>query len=245
MLQKILFLFFFMLPLFSFSQKEIKISDDIFLIQISENAYIHKTFVTLEKYGRISSNGLLYTNEKEGFLFDTPFFEDQTILLLDWIRDSLKIELKGVIANHFHEDCLGGLGVVHERDIPSYGSKLTRKLAKADSMIVPQKKLRKNHQLKLGEKIIICSYHGPAHTKDNIVTWVPDEKILFGGCMLKSLKSGKGNLADAVVEEWDDTIQNVKNSYPDLKIAIPGHGKHGGMDLLDYTIEMFQEKSEN
>ena len=59
--------------------------------------------------------------------------------------------------------------------------------------------------------------------------------------MLKSLKSGKGNLADAVVEEWDDTIQKVKNSYSDLKIAIPGHGKHGGMDLLDYTIEMFDD----
>jgi metallo-beta-lactamase class B len=32
-------------------------------------------------------------------------------------------------------------------------------------------------------------YPGAGHTRDNIVVWVPQDKVLFGGCLIKSLEA--------------------------------------------------------
>jgi metallo-beta-lactamase class B len=63
--------------------------------------------------------------------------------------------------------------------------------------------------------------------------------ILFGGCLIKSIDSnGLGNLSDAVVADWDKTIEKVMKKYPVIKTVIPGHGNFGGPELLTHTIEL-------
>ena len=59
--------------------------------------------------------------------------------------------------------------------------------------------------------------------------------------MIKSLKSGKGNLADASVKKWSKTVSKIKKTFPHIEIVVPGHGKAGGTALLDYTIDMFKQ----
>ena len=66
------------------------------------------------------------------------------------------------------------------------------------------------------------------------------KKILFGGCMVKSLDGGRGYLGDANLKQWSATISKVKKAFPGAKIVIPGHGDQGGIALLDYTIKMFE-----
>jgi len=73
------------------------------------------------------------------------------------------------------------------------------------------------------------------------VGYVPSEKALFGGCLLKHVNASKGNLADANTSEWSSSVAKIKKEYPDLEIVIPGHGKNGGIELLDYTIKLFQQ----
>ena len=46
----------------------------------------------------------------------------------------------------------------------------------------------------------------------------------------------KGNLADAEIDAWSETVSDVKKAYPELKHVVPGHGLSGGVDLLEYTI---------
>ena len=65
--------------------------------------------------------------------------------------------------------------------------------------------------------------------------------MLFGGCLIKAQGAGKGNLADADVEAWPVTVKSVKERFKHAHTVVPGHGKHGGTDLLDYTITKFSE----
>lgn len=111
-------------------------------------------------------------------------------------------------------------------------------------MPVPQNTFIEKYELEIGDKKVICQYFGEAHTKDNIVVWIPDEEILFGGCMVKSINSSKGNLADANVNEWSKVVGKVKNKFTSARLVIPGHGSYGGLELLDYTIKLFSEKEE-
>jgi metallo-beta-lactamase class B len=217
----------------------IKVADDIEIIKISEYSYIHTTYVNSPQYGRFGSNGFIYTNNGKALLFDTPMTEDLTRELANWIRDSLKAEIKGFVPNHWHDDCMGGLTYLHRLGIESYAFDLTREIAESKSLPVPLHGFSDSLKLKLDNLEIICKYYGPAHSIDNIVVWVPSEKILFAGCMVRDLRTqGLGNTADGDISEYPNTIKRVMEEYDDARIVIPGHGQSGGVELMKHTLEL-------
>lgn len=223
------------------AQAHYTLSPDLEITQITAFAYVHSSYSESETYGRFSSNGVIYADSGKAIVFDTPVSPEQSRILLDWLQDSMKFEVLGVVVNHFHVDCLGGLEEFHKRKIRSISHRKTQKLAKQAGNPVPEIGFVRSLDLQVGAQLIVCKHLGEAHTKDNIITWFPGENMLFGGCMVKSLKSGKGNTADANLTEWANTIKLIQESFPGLKIVVPGHGKTGDASLLDYTVEMFQK----
>lgn len=215
----------------------IVVHEDLEIVQLSANVWVHRSYTTFEPYGRFYSNGMIYVVEGECMVFDTPMSKEITALLLDWIEQEAAWTIKGIV----DDDCLGGLGLFHERGIPSYAMEQTIALAKADSVSVPRIGMKSKSSLRLNGKKIKLYYPGEAHTRDNMVAWLPSEKLIFGGCMVKSVGAGKGNLADANVEAWSETVAKVKARYPKAKWVIPGHGEYGGTELMDFTIELFSQ----
>jgi len=92
----------------------------------------------------------------------------------------------------------------------------------------------------VGQKKVISMFVGEGHTKDNLIGYFSDEGILFGGCLVKATGSAKGNLEDANTTEWPKTVEKLRILVPQVKIVIPGHGKPGGEELLDYTVDLFR-----
>ena len=143
--------------------KRIKISKDIELIQLSENAYVHVSYSELPNFGRFSSNGLIFINGSEAFLFDTPATDSLTIDLVAWITESMKLKIVGFIPNHWHSDCMGGLGYLHHQKIESYASQVTIDIAKSQNLPIPEHGFKDSLQLQVGDKLIKCYYLGAAH----------------------------------------------------------------------------------
>lgn len=225
-------------PLPSYKSEALKI------YPVSEHALVHETYLHIPFYGFFPCNGLIYVSNGEAMVFDTPTEDSVSVELINWIEQELKCKITGVVANHFHIDCIGGLGPFHEKNISSYGNKLTIELADSnETKVIPQIAFDKNHELSIGRLKVINQTFGAAHTRDNIVSYFPTDQVLFGGCQVKAVDAGKGNLEDAKVQEWANTIQKIKATYPDLKYIIPGHGKVGGMELLDFTIALFSSDS--
>ncbi len=223
------------------AQTQYTLSPDLAIIQVTDFAYVHISYSESETYGRFSSNGVIYADSGKAIVFDTPVSPEQSRILLDWLQDSMKFEVLGVVVNHFHTDCLGGLEEFHKRKIKSIAHRKTQKLAKQAGNPVPEIGFVRSLDLKVGAQFIVCKHLGEAHTKDNIVTWFPGDNMLFGGCMVKSLNSGSGNTEDANLAEWTNTIKLIQETFPGLKIVVPGHGKIGDASLLDYTEKMFQK----
>ncbi len=221
--------------------RQIHISPDLELDQLTERVYVHRSFLESAQFGRVPCNGMIYIDSAKALIFDTPTTPELTGQLLNWLEDSLKVSIQGVVVNHFHGDCLGGLAEVHRRNIPSIAHRKTQKLAKKAGLTVPEIGFVKTLDMQVGGRPVVCRHLGEAHTQDNIVVWLPLEKVLFGGCMVKSLDAGKGNLADANVAAWPATIEAIQAAFPDVAIVIPGHGAPGGPELLDYTIRLFRE----
>jgi metallo-beta-lactamase class B len=73
------------------------------------------------------------------------------------------------------------------------------------------------------------------------VSYLPDEKVLFGGCQVKAMGAGRGNVADANTVLWPVQAKAIKAAYPEAEIIVPGHGSLGKHALLDFTAELFSE----
>ncbi len=215
-------------------------TEELIIHQISPNSYIHETFLQTDDYGKVSCNGYVFIKDQEAIIFDTPSEPGAASELIDFIQGHLGATIKYIVPTHFHIDCLGSLDVFHEKGITSLSNKLTAQLAKKEGNVVPQKKFKNSYSLMIGEEEVIIRHFGAGHTLDNVIAYVPSEQLIFGGCLVKTLRAGKGYLGDANVNEWPTTINNIKSALNDLKVVIPGHGKHGGPDLLDYTITVFK-----
>lgn len=223
--------------------KTIRISANLELIRISENAYIHVSYSDLPKYGRYPKNGLIFLNGKSALLFDTPWTEASTKDLVSWLRDSLKIEITGFVPNHWHDDCIAGLGYLQTLKIESWANQKTIDITRSHNLPVPDHGFTDSLQLHLGNKLVLCYFPGAAHSLDNIVVWIPSERILFAGCMVKSMASEDlGNTADGDLVTYPETIEKVIKKFPTATIVIPGHGQFGGSDLVYHTLELSKKK---
>ncbi|MBN1638583.1 MAG: hypothetical protein JW866_06440, partial [Ignavibacteriales bacterium] len=84
-------------------------------------------------------------------------------------------------------------------------------------------------------------YLGAGHTRDNIVIYIPDNKILFSGCMIKSLDSKNlGNITEGDLEEYPKTLDKLLKKFKEAQIVIPGHGNYGGLDLIHHTLKLIK-----
>lgn len=217
----------------------IKLSEDLELIPLNDHTYIHKSFTNSEQFGRFSSNGLIYIQNGEALVADTPSDTLITNLLIDWMLEQ-ELQIKAVVVNHHHVDALGGLAAFHKLGVPSYGFTKTKLLADSLGFTSPTNTFETFGNIEMGKNSVFFYFFGEGHSIDNTVLWLPIDNILFGGCMIKSLGSGKGNLEDANIQEWSNTVMKVREHLPQIEVVIPGHGKHGGVELLDFTIKMFK-----
>lgn len=236
------FTLIFLLSFNAFSQsvhQRIQVSDDIGLIRLSDNTYIHVSVSEIPGYGKVSSNGLIFINEGNAFLFDTPVNDSLTRVLVTWLSIEMGVKIVGFVPNHWHGDCIGGLGYLQSQGIKSYANQITIDLARTNHLPVPDSGFRDSLNLSLGDRQISCYYFGAAHSKDNIVVWIPSEQILFAGCMVKSMESDNpGNVAEADLEAYPQTLDKISARFPMAKYVIPGHGQFGGMELIRHTKEL-------
>ena len=214
-------------------------AQQVLLKQLSENTFVHTSYLQTDDFGHVACNGLVIRNGKQALIFDTPTDDKGAKELIRLVQDSLRCKIVVVIPTHFHTDCLGGLQAFHEAGIASIANELTLELAKNSQMTVPEFSFHKSFTFKVGQEKVLIKFLGQGHTRDNVVGYFPSEKVLFGGCLIKEIGASKGYLGDANVEAWSKTVKKVKKAFPQVKHVVPGHGEAGDSSLLDYTRKLF------
>jgi metallo-beta-lactamase class B len=215
-------------------------SETLKVEQLTPGTFRHISYHVTEDFGKVACNGMITVNNGEALVCDTPINDEVAGELINWIENTLECKTIGIVVTHFHQDCLGGLNEVHRRQIPSYANLETISLAKMEGSAVPRNGFQKSLEINVGDKGIVAEFPGEGHTSDNIVCYFPSGKVLFGGCLIKSEKAGKGYLGDANIREWSNTVEAVRLKYGHAKLIIPGHGNPGGKKLLNYTIKLFK-----
>jgi len=200
-----------------------------------------KTYLIQSSYacnGYLDCNHLLIVDKEDIILINTPAKDSLTAIMLNCIEKKFKRKVTKVIVSHFHDDSSGGLKETSKRGIISYGLDKTRDLLKSGNTNIDHI-FTDSLTILLQTTRLDLFYLGAGHSIDNIITWLPDEKILFGGCLMKSLNAkDKGNIKDADLLAWPVTVQKAKARFTDAKIVIPGHGSIGDFSVFDHTINI-------
>ncbi|MDE0224597.1 MAG: MBL fold metallo-hydrolase [Gammaproteobacteria bacterium] len=121
-----------------------------------------------------------------------------------------------------------------QREQLEYRLGLTKARAEATKEIEPvppDTTLRDRLDLTRGDREIQIIFCGRAHTGGDVVVYLPADKIVYTGDMAFS---GPSFLGDGHVDEWPDTLMNLKEL--DVELYVPGHGPPfkdpGRLDLV-------------
>ncbi|WP_448550301.1 DIM/SIM/IMP family subclass B1 metallo-beta-lactamase [Thalassotalea fusca] len=204
------------------------------IIPLADDLYHYTSYKHVDGFGLVPSNGLIVVNGNDAFLIDTPWTDQDTAQLLNWITEK-KLSLKGSISTHWHADRSGGINYLNQQGIKTYATSQTNQLLKLNAKAMASSTLNAVHNVLFHDKIETY-YPGAGHSSDNIVVWLPKHQLLFGGCLIKSLSSKSlGDVGDADINAWPVSVANVQAKYPSVKTVIPGHGKTGDDSLLRHT----------
>lgn len=207
---------------------------------IADGFYVHTSYKKLgdQVY---ASNGLVVETDQGVVVIDTPWDTTQTLQLLDWVTTKLKKKVLCCIVTHAHVDRIGGIEAFKQKGISVLSTPLTAERAVQRGFLPPQPLLPNDTLITWGNITAECFFPGKGHTDDNIVVWFPRERILFGGCLVKSVSAtGLGNVADADLSAWPASIRSLMRKFPDHRIVIPGHEGWSDNNSLEHTLDLLK-----
>ena len=217
----------------------IRLSEDVAVRRLDEGVWLHTTYYDISGLRNVPANGLIIIDSKHAMMIDLPWTDKQTGMLFDWVVKEHGAVVEKVVPTHSHIDCAGGLAEAHRRGADSFALERTSEILKQTNKPMPKNRFVERLSLSCGDTNVELSFLGGGHSVDNIVAWVPEKKILFGGCLVKSQNARNlGNTKEADLISYPATLKKVKERYSDVKIVVPGHGWPGGIELIDHTIEL-------
>lgn len=216
-------------------------SQKLDITHLTGNFYVYTTYKDIG--GRpFPSNGLYLVTGNGVVLIDTPWDETQFQPLLDSILKRHHAKPVLCIATHYHDDRTAGLEYFRSKGIQTYTSKQTLDLCKKHHEKKAEFSFKKDTVFNVGGNKIQTFYPGKGHTQDNIIIWFEQDKVLYGGCFVKSTQSaGLGNIADADLKAWPKSMRKLIKKFPRRQFIIPGHQSWTNNKSLEHTLKLLEQ----
>lgn len=211
------------------------------LIELTEGVWRHVSYYRYPGGTDFPSNGLIVRSGAELTLIDTAWGELKTQELLAAIADEIALPVTRAIVTHAHGDRTAGVDVLEAHGVEVFAHPLTRRLTLEYGLPVPDRTLDGLSQpgSRVDLRGLQIGYPGPGHAPDNLVVWLPERRVLFGGCLLRAAAArSAGNTAHADLDSWEQALGRLRESYPNAEIVVPGHGDPGGVELIEHSREL-------
>lgn len=212
---------------------------------VDSNIYLYTSYGDVGNYKNIDANAALIISGKDAIIFDTPWDNAQAEELIRFVQDSLKKNILLSIITHAHVDRIGSIETFQKNNIPTVCYYKTAIEAPKHNHPKPDYNFYgTDTTFKCGNIDIVAYHPGAGHTVDNIVLYVPSKQFLYGGCFIKSGYSQSiGNIADADVTEWPNSIKRMQERFKPtgIKMVIPGHGSWKSDKAIKNTLNLLKE----
>lgn len=212
----------------------------LIITPVTGNVYAYTTFKWYN--GTPNSSNSAYVVTPEGVvLLDTPWDTAQFEPLLDSIEARHGIKAVLCIVTHAHDDRSAGLGFLASKGIATYSSVQTDSISRLKGEERAKYHFTRDTAFRVGGHVFQTFYGGKGHTEDNIVVWLPGQKVLYAACVVKSTRSTTlGNTADAHPDNWASTLHRIRSRFPRAQFIVPGHGEGFSPGALEHTLRLLE-----
>jgi len=224
-----------------------ELATDVEVRNLGDGVWIHTSYHTLEDGTRFPSHGLIVRDGDELTLIDTAWGEDKTVLLLDAIAVQIGLPVTRAVVTHFHGDRASGTDLLEAEGIEVWAHPLTRRLTIENDFAVPDRAFEglDNPGDAVDFGTLEVFYPGPAHAPDNIMVWLPDQDLLFGGCAIRgAADQALGNVRDADVAHWSTAMKLTEARYGGAETVVSSHAQPAGPELIGHTLTLVEKALE-
>ena len=210
-----------------------------------------------EDYSYSKENSVVYVGESSVTVVGATWTPETAKLLVNEINKITSKPISEVIDTNYHPDRAGGNAYFRSIGAKIVSTKMTSDLLTQhwDEMVryvqkgfpnyptlplvAPDKTFAGDFELQNGGLKAI--YLGPSHTSDGIFVFFPQEKVLYGNCILKEQL---GNLDFADLTEYPKTLEKLKQLNLGFTTIIAGHWSAiHGPELIDQYLQLLAAKS--
>ncbi len=253
---KLLFVLVFLAYAITPEMKLRRVQKDIYMVRgvdalpsVENRGFMSNAFAVLTEEGWVVIDAL-----------STPELSKEFVDNLMRVR---KAPIKYAIITHYHPDHwygaktykeLGAKIVAHKKLMDFYQSGEAQlalenakqrfgDLFKSVVLVPPDIVVEDKYTLKVGGKTFEVIYMGPAHTDNDLVVYMPSEKVLFTGDLVLynriPFMGDRGASSKGLVE----ALHKIKKM--DAKVILGGHNEPMDMSAVDFTLGYVQFLREN
>lgn len=196
-------------------------------------------------------NSIVFIGANSVTIVGATWTPETAKLLAKKIREITNKPIGEVVNTNYHTDRAGGNAYWKRIGAQIVSTKMTYDLLKKDwnkivnwtrsaipsyphlTLVLPTKTYPGDFELQGGR--VRAFYLGPSHTPDGIFVYFPEEKVLYGGCILNERI---GNLTFANLAEYPNTLNKLKQLKLDIRTIVAGHwtAVHGPELLEQYSV---------
>ena len=210
---------------------------------LTDSFYIFTTYKTYDDAKvTFPANGLYLVTSEGIVMIDCPWDTTQFQPLLDtlWTRHHKKVLM--CVATHSHDDRTAALEYYRSKGIKTYTTLQTDSLSARRGEKRAEFLLTKDTLFTVGGYSFQTYYPGAGHSPDNIVVWFGAHRILHGGCLVKSTDATDlGNVKDANLKEWPESIKRIQKKFGKFNFIIPGHYSWESRNALQHTLKLLEQ----
>jgi metallo-beta-lactamase class B len=202
-------------------------------------------------------NSVVYVGEKYVTVVGATWTPETAKLLAIEIGKITQEPIKEVVDTNYHPDRAGGNSYFRTIGARIISTKLTYDLLRLqwDNMVrfiqkstpdyptlplvLPDITYDGSFELQSGR--VKGIYLGPSHTQDGIFVFFPEEKVLYGSCILKEKL---GNLDFANLAEYPKTLRKLEQLHLGFTTIVAGHWSPiHGPELIDQYINLLEQNA--
>ncbi len=207
----------------------------------------------------LRENSMVYVGDKAVTVIGATWTPDIAKQLVAEIRKISSAPITQVIDTNYHPDRAGGNAYFKSIGAEIVATEMTREQMlhgwdevvqfmrtglpdyPALPLVLPDVTYPSDFTLQEGR--IRSLYLGPAHTKDGIFVFFPEEKVLYGNCILKEQL---GNLKYADLVEYPKTLRKLKALNLGFDTIVAGHySSVHGPELIDQYLALLEAQGKD
>lgn len=223
------------------------------LAQVNLVKFTDKIYICEDHY-YAKENSMVFIGPEHITVVGATWTPETAALLHKRVLEVTQKPIKEIINTNYHPDRAGGNAYWKSIGCEIHSTQMTHDLILSDwqpivnwtkkgiedypdvELCLPTIAHAGDFELQNGKVKIL--YLGPSHTKDGVFVYFPEEKVLYGGCILKPFL---GNLEQADLTEYPKTLNKLKAMNLDISTIIAGHGRpiHDA-GLIDHYLRLLK-----